>query len=295
MLISFLISTKNTMFKLAGRILDQVDETKGSVKTASNQLAFSDHAIVIEDYEGKIGLRYPINTREEIEDSMDSFEKYASRLMPLHRRTAASFMARACSKYDLPITEKVAMYADDSINERTVSYKKALADYEPSRINKEASNVIQSISNISVTKNLDFGVDENFVKQAAYEMVNILVDTETCETWSPVVKGLQKIAQDDVPVMAENLYDIVEEVCKMASIPVNKTILRDPYNWPKAQLEKEASEDTLDEFILENISKLKGHFNPELLEKIAAKPTKTLAALPQEISKIVADLLTSHE
>ena len=46
---------------------------------------------------------------------------------------------------------------------------------------------------------------------------------------------------------------------------------------------------------LDNIKKLEGHFNTELIEKISTSPTKVLSALPEEISKIVADLLTSNE
>ena len=283
------------MFKLTGRILDWIDESSGLAKTASSSFSMSDHALILEDYDGKIGRKYPISNKEDISKSMGSFEKYASRLMPLHRRTAATFISRACLKYDLPPTEKVAMYSDDNIMERTVSYKKALSDYEPNRMAKAASSIIKQIANIQNEDSLDFGVSTHFVKQASFELSSILKDNEVCEKDDPLVKGLHKIAQDNVPLPAEELYEIAQDVCKMASVNINKTILRDPANWPKEVLEKEASEDTLDEFILNNISKLQGHFNAELLEKIAQEPTKTLALLPEEVSKIVADLLTSNE
>jgi len=283
------------MFKLTGRILDWIDESSGLAKTASSPFSMADHALILEDYDGKIGRKYPISNKEDLSKSMDSFEKYASRLMPLHRRTAATFISRACSKYDLPPTEKVAMYSDDTIVERTVSYKKALSDYEPNKIAKDASSIIKQIANIKNVDTLDFGVSTSFVKQAAFELSSILKDSEVCEKDDPLVSGLRKIAQDNVPLPVKELYELAQDICKVASIDINKTILREPAKWPKEVLKKEASEDTLDEFILNNISKIQGHFNVELLEKISQEPTKTLALLPEEVSKIVAALLTSDE
>jgi hypothetical protein len=283
------------MFKLTGRILDWTDEESGLQKTSDFPLSFSNYALVLEDYEGVIGKRYPIATMDEVGASMDSFEKYASRLMPLHRRTAATFMSKACSKYDMPMTEKVAMYTDDSIKERTVTYKKALADYEPTKLSKEASSIISGVANIGTTKTLDFGVDTHFIKQASFELASILKENEVCEYNDPLVGSLKKLAQDEVPLPAIELYKLAKEVCKMAELDINRTIFRDPYGWPKEVIEKEASEDSLDEFILENIKKLEGHFNSELIEKIAESPTRVMALLPSEISKIAANLLTSNE
>jgi hypothetical protein len=281
------------MFKLVGRIIDQTDGQSGVDKTAS--LSFNDYAVVIEDYEGKIGRKYPLGTMEDVEDSMEAFEKYASRIMPLHRRTAATFLSKACTKYSIPPTDKIAMYADDSINERTVAYKRAVADFEPGRMHKEASSLIQTISRLKEEPSLEYGVDESFVKQGAYELISMIEDTEALPKDNLVSAGLRKMAQDNVAIVAEDLYGVAKEVCKLAGIPITKTMFRDPVSWPKIGLTKVASEESLDEFILENLSKLDGHFNIELLEKIASNPTKTLISLPEEISKIVADLLTSNE
>lgn len=283
------------MFKLTGRILDWTDENSDLQKTSDFPLSFSNYALVLEDHDGVIGRRYPIATVEELGASMDSFEKYASRLMPLHRRTAATFMTKACSKYDIPVTEKVAMYTDEAINERTVTYKKAIADYEPTRIAKEASYIISGVANIGAPKTLDFGVDTHFIKQAAFELVSILKDNEICEYNDSLVGSLRKLAQDEVPLPASDLYELATEVCKIAEVSINKTIFSNPYGWPRESIEKEASEDSLDDFILENIKKLEGHFNAELIEKIASNPTRVIASLSSEISKIAAKLLTSNE
>lgn len=283
------------MFKLAGRILDWTDESEEVKKTGSYPLSFFDYALVLEDHDGVTGRRYPITSKEEVSKSMDSFEKYASRLMPLHRRTAATFMAKACVEYDLPLTEKVAMYVDEDIKERTVSYKQAVADYEPGKMSKSASYLVQKIANLPTKDSLDFGVESNFVKQASFEMSSILRECEVCEGSDPLILGLHKLANDQTPMDASSLYGLAQDICKIAGLSINKTILRDPINYPREILEKEASEDSLDEFILDNIGKLKGHFNPEIIEKIAQDPTKVLLSLPEEISKIVANLLTSNE
>jgi hypothetical protein len=283
------------MFKLSGRILDWVDENPGITKISSSPFAIADYALVLEDYEGKIGRKYPLASKEDVENSIESFEKYASRLMPLHRRTAATFLDAACSKYALAPTEKVAMYSDSSITNRMVPYRKALADYEPIKIAKDASSIIQSISNIASEENLDFGVEDSFVKQAAYELSYILKENEICTKKDALVQSIQKIATDGVPLPAKELYEIARHVCSLASVDINKTALYNPHKWPKALIKKEASADVLDEFVLDNIKKLEGHFNTELIEKISTSPTKVLSALPEEISKIVADLLTSNE
>jgi hypothetical protein len=283
------------MFKLTGRILDWVDEGESLEKSASFPLSFSNFALILEDYEGKIGRKYPINTQDEVEASMGSFEKYASRLMPLHRRTAATFMSKACAKYNMPVTEKIAMYSDDSINTRTVTYKSALSDYEPQRLVKEASSVISTIANLPAEKNLDFGVSTSFVKTASYELVAMLKENDVCNNRDNVIIGLRKLAQDGVPMAAEDLLKIANDVCKISEISINRTMFRDPLKWPREVIEKEASSDTLDEFILANMSKLEGQFNDELLEKIAQDPSGTLSSLPAEISKIAANLLTSNE
>lgn len=279
------------MFELSGRILDWVDEQEGEVKEAD--FGFDRYAVVIEDHSGHIGRKYPIDTEENLLKSMDSFEKYASRMLPLHRRAAATSMARECSRYDIPLTEKVAMYVDDSIKKNIISYREAISDYSPSIVYRTTEEIIRKVSSIEELEEELFPVDPTFVKIASSEMSSILKESGVAESTDAIFNELRKLADGSIPIRSDHLFSIAEDLCKFAGVDITKTIFRDKSKWYRCETEKKASIEDIDKFVLENIRKLKGVFDTDFISKLSEDPTGTLTKMPEEICKKVADILAS--
>lgn len=279
------------MFELAGRILDWVDE-EGQTKVAD--FGFENYAVVIEDRSGRIGRKYPIGSESDLVKSMDSFEKYASRMLPLHRRTAATYMSRVCSRYDIQPTEKIAMYSDDAIKKNVVSYREAISDYSPSIEYSTTKDLIMKVASMDPkTEEEVFPVDPMFVKIASAEMKSIISESGAAEPGDDVFDELSKLSEMNIPIRSDELFAIAEDVCKFAGVELSKTIFRDKSGWYRCETEKRASADNINEFVLENIEKLKGAFDGEFISKLAEDPTGTLTKMPQEICKKIADILAS--
>lgn len=283
------------MFNLSGRILDWVDEEgPGTEKIA--EFGFLSHALILEDCNGSVGRKYPIPDLPCLRKSMDSFEKFAERLMPLHRRVAATFMNRECFKYDVPPTDKVAMYADNSIESNMVSFRSALADYEPSMIQKRASSLIRELLKDDEAVKEDFVLDSEFVKSASCELSMMLKDSGSCEYNDPLIKSIKKLASDGIPVKSTDMESVVDSVCDISNVEKHKTMFRHgSASWPRATIEKNASVEEIGNLIVSKIGILSKSLDRGFVTKLAQDPMGVLSKAPVEICKIVADIIYSED
>lgn len=280
------------MFKLAGKIVDWVDEERIPLSKVAFPFGFDDYALIIEDEDGVIGRKFPINTVDNLKKSMGSFEKFASRLLPVHRRVAASYMKRMCDRYELQPTEKVAMYYDADIQSKTVSYKQAKIENEQQMLRKTASLVFSIDKGETALTDADFMVDHTFVKTAAHELAKNLQDYGHVKgKHDPLVRSVRDTLSGEKEVTAEDLHAVISQVYDICNIDINVTPYRDKYAYPKASLEKTASQDEVFEYISDHAAKLHGYFEPSFIRKLATDPRGTILETPSEVCKKILDIL----
>jgi len=282
------------MFRLASKIIDWVDEGNIPLSSVAFPHSFDEYALIIEDEDGVIGRKFPVNNKQNLVKSLDSFSKYASRLLPLHRRTAAHYIHQECSRYEMPTTDVVNKYNDPEINSRMVSYKEAYVDYQPEMFKKYASSLISNNNETSAPS--EYVVDSNFLKQAYYDFKDILLESGLIKTANdPELSVIKSELSDDIT--NEVLHKIAEYIYnKVSPTLFEKTKYFYKTTYPKHVIEKTASkvDQRILEYIEDNAHKLHGYFDNAFIHKLANDAEVVLSDTPDKVCLKIVEILNGQ-
>jgi len=98
-----------------------------------------------------LGERYPLDTEEQVKEAMAYFDEYGTSFHPADRREYCRNVLAQASAMDLDVTEKVAAYGGDQLNEAFVLHLNARA----SRVDERGGAILMKLAKIATAQGPD--------------------------------------------------------------------------------------------------------------------------------------------